>query len=57
MDDAILSAPVLRDGIRAKGVITGGAQGFDVLEQKILIAVLNTRPYPARLEIMAEKVK
>jgi hypothetical protein len=55
MDGRILSAPMIRAGIRTGGVISAGARGFSLSDQKNLITVLNSEPYPVALELVEER--
>ncbi|MHC4780908.1 MAG: protein translocase subunit SecD, partial [Planctomycetota bacterium] len=50
LDDKIISAPVVRGGIRDDGIITGGENGFTRSEQTRLITVLNSGRFPVDLE-------
>ncbi|MHC4597550.1 MAG: SecDF P1 head subdomain-containing protein [Planctomycetota bacterium] len=55
LDGKILSAPMIRAGIRTGGVITAGAEGFSLLDQRNLISVLNSEPYPTDLKLVEER--
>jgi protein-export membrane protein SecD len=50
MDGKIISAPVIRSGIRDHGIITGGEGGFKPDEQQHLITVLRYGSFPVALE-------
>lgn len=49
MDGEVRSAPVIRGPIGAKGIVEGGAGGWDEAELARLVAVFAADPLPARL--------
>jgi preprotein translocase subunit SecD len=52
LDGQVLSTPVIRSEIGAKGIIEGGAAGWDDVQLGHMIGVLSTEPLPARLIVV-----
>lgn len=56
LDGEVESAPVIRDRLPGKGIISGGgAGGFSREEARELLSVLKSGVLPCRLELVAEK--